>query len=311
MFLTAFMERSKTMQILFRKKNKTRSLTRYLMGCFIEVEVTSKSSEVSNYALEKAFNEMKRVEHLLSKFISDSEVSGLNRSAGKSPVKVSRETFNLVKKAIHYSRLTHGSFDITVSPFIELWNVVSKEGRIPTQAEIKDLSSKVGCHQIVLDEASSSIFFRCPQMKVDLGSMGKGYAIDCAVEVLKSLGIKKALINAGSTAFSLGDQTSRVGVANPRQTDEVLETLSVQNGAVATSAAYEQYWEIANRQYGHILNPRTGFPIRADFLSVSVVTSTALLSDLMSTVLFSLGRKEAQTLARKIDEVESTYFVSA
>ena len=267
------------------------------MGTFVEVISAKKD------ALEIAFKEIDRIEKLLSKYVPDSEISQLNRYA---KLKVSPETFYVIERAIEFYSLTNGAFDITVGPLMDLWGFTEKIYTIPSERKIRRALKLVGCDKIILRNQDNVIQFKLSGMKIDLGAIAKGYAVDCAIKKLKEAGIKSCLINAGGQIYCLGKKFSRpwkIAVRDPRN-NGVTGYLELKDKAVATSGNYEQSFKNKRKSYGHIFDPKTGYPKEPDILSVTVIASDSLTADALATAIFALGKDKGKLLALKLNGVE-------
>ncbi len=270
--------------------------TRVLMGTF--VKVTSNSASAAGIA----FKEMQRVADLLSKYKSDSEISVLNRT-GK--LKASPETYYIIKKAEEFWRLSGGAFDITVGPLMDLWGFTDKKYRIPQKEEIQKTLARIGFDKIIFHEADNVIEFKISGMRLDLGAIAKGYAVDCAVKKLKEKGITSCLINAGGQIYCLGDNYGRpwkVAIRNPRGKG-VFRYLELSNKAVATSGDYEQFFVSAAKRYAHIIDPKTGYPVESGLISVTIVADSGLDCDALSTAVFVLGKEKGDILTERFPGV--------
>lgn len=265
---------------------------RFLMGTI--VEVTSEDSRAATIV----FNEIARIENLLSKYKEYSEVTHLNRQGNLRP---SPETIFIIKKSKEFWQITGGAFDITAAPLVDLWGFTNREYRVPENSEINRAFKLVGSDKIIIDEKNNLIKFKLKGMKVDLGGIAKGYAVDCAVKKLKEAGVKSALINAGGQIYCLGDNRGRfwkVAVQNPRGKGCV-EYIELKDKAVATSGDYEQYFKVGEKRYSHIIDPKTGSPTESGVISVTVVADDGLTVDAMSTSIFILGKDKGEVLAKK------------
>jgi thiamine biosynthesis lipoprotein len=263
--------------------------TRMLMGTFWEVQSPDKK------ASEIVFNEVQRLELLLSKYQATSEISLLNR-IGK--LKVSPETFYIIKKSKEFWQTTDGAFDITVAPLIELWGFSSHQAKLPDNEEVKSVLKLIGSDKIILQENNSVVEFKLSGMKIDLGAIAKGFAIDCAIKKLKENKIKSCLINAGGQIYALGEKFSsswKIAIKDPRQPGN-LETLTLKDQSSSTSGDYQQYFQINNKRYCHIINPKTGYPVNSRINSVTVINKSGLNADALSTTIFILGTKEIKRL---------------
>lgn len=266
------------------------------MGTFVEV------TSPDNRAAGIVFEEIKRIEGLLSKYKESSQISQLNKS-GK--LKVSPETFYIIKKSKEFWQLTEGAFDITVGPILDLWGFTDKKYRLPSEAEIKNTLSLVGSDKIILKDSDNMVKFKILGTKIDLGGIAKGYALDCAVNKLKNSGINSCLINAGGQVYGLGDKFGkpwRIAIKSPRN-QEAIDYLALKDKSVSTSGDYEQYFIKDKQRYSHIINPKTGFPVNSGVVSVTVIAPCGLTADALSTAIFVLGKEKGKALAKKFADV--------
>ncbi len=268
-----------------------------MMGTF--VEVTSPDKEAAGIV----FSEIKRIEGLLSKYNPDSEVSRLNKSGRLT---VSPDTFYIIKKSKAFWQVTDGAFDITVAPLVDLWGFTEKSFHKPDDAQIKKALGFVGSDKIILTENNNVVEFMLSGMKIDLGAIAKGYALDCAVKKLRAAGINSCLINAGGQVYALGDKFGRpwrIAVKDPRSSG-INGSLELKDKSAATSGDYEQFFLKGNKRYGHILNPKTGYPADSRVISVTVIAPDGLTADALSTAIFVLGKAGGEALARKFKDTE-------
>ena len=266
--------------------------TRVSMGTFVEVVSPDERAQ------KIAFDEIKRIEDLLSKYRPDSEISRLNR-AGK--LKVSAETFALLKTCKEFSAASDGAFDVSVGALVDLWGFTDKKYRVPSEQEIAVALAKVGADKIILNESDSTVEFSSPGLKVDLGGVAKGYALDRAIEKIKQAGINSCLINAGGQVYCLGDNRGRpwkVAIKDPRGRG-VIGLLELKDRAVATSGDYEQFFMAQNQRYAHILDPRTGYPAQKAVEAVTISADSGLTADVLATAVCVLGEEKANELVKK------------
>lgn len=273
---------------------------RFMMGTFVEIEASGDASTLG--AIEASFTEMKRVEGLLSRFSDKSVVSKINRLADASPVKVPAEVFDLIGSCLKFSRLSGGAFDISVGSVIDLWEDSQESGSPPSVQKLKNVKATFEDIQLIPED--HSIFFKKPGMKIDLGGVGKGYAIDMAVEILKRSDVLQATIDAGGNIYSLGEECISIGIRHPLMEDAIIDSVNVKNRAVSTSANYERSFLINGKSYGHIMDPRTGSPSENDILSASIISPSAMTSDMASTAVFVLGRKKGMKLIGSMCDTE-------
>ena len=263
---------------------------RAMMGTFVEIISPNKK------AASIAFEEIKRIENLLSKYNPESEVSKLNRLG---ELKVSPETLYILKKSQEFWLASGGAFDITVGPLMDLWGFSDKRYRCPSDKEIQKAIQLVGMDKISFDDRNNVVKFKLQGMKVDLGAIAKGYAVDCALNKLKVAGIKSCLINAGGQISALGDRFGRpwrVAIRSPRGKG-FAGYLALKDKAVATSGDYEQCFFSKRKRYAHIFNPKTGYPAQSGVVSVTVIAPEGLTCDALSTAIFVLGKAKGEALA--------------
>lgn len=282
------------------------------LGTIVEITVADKdkSAEFINNAIKEAFTEIQRVEDLLSRFKSESDISRINADAYVRATKVSEETISLLEKSILFSQLSDGAFDITVYPLMEIWSIVEKDKeQIPTASEVKSTLNRVGCQNIDIIKQEQSVFLAREGMSVDLGGIAKGYAVDRAVSILKQEGIKNALVNAGGDIYALGqaDETKKwkVALRRPRKRKDFLTVLELKDKAIATSGDYEKYIKIDGRRYGHIINPKSGYPCTDRPASVTVISEDCLRADALATSIFVLGPEKGINLVNQLKDTEA------
>ncbi|MFZ2356961.1 MAG: FAD:protein FMN transferase, partial [Candidatus Omnitrophota bacterium] len=282
-----------SLTFLFGCQDKTlHKDSRLMMGTF--VEVTSPDKLAKNIV----FQELTRVENLLSKYKPGSEISRLNRQ-GK--LAVSPETFYILKKSQELWKLSDGAFDITVSGLVDLWGFTDKKYKVPEESEIKAALKFVGSQKIIFNDEKNVVEFIASGVKVDLGAIAKGYALDCALKKLKENNITSCLINIGGQIYCLGDRFGKpwkIAIQSPRGKDFV-DFLELKDAGVATSGDYEQYFVKDNARYSHILNPKTGYPANSGIISATVITNNNLVADALSTAIFVLGKEKGMELIKK------------
>ena len=268
--------------------------TRVALGTYIEVTSPDKQ------AAKIVFDEINRIEGLLSKYKPKSEVSRLNKLG---LLKVSPETFYVIKKSKEFSRASNDAFDITVAPLMDLWGFTDKHYNVPTEAQIEKTLKLVGSDKIILHEEDNVIEFSSPGMKIDLGGLAKGYALDCAVKKLRENNIKSCLI-AGGQVYALGDKFGlpwKVAIKGARK-QSPSGFLELIDQSVATSGDYEQYFIKNGKRYSHIINPKTGSPADSGIASVTVIAPDSLTADALATAIFILGKDNGESLAGKFPE---------
>jgi len=263
----------------------------YLMGSDFEITVVAKTQLEADKQIGIAISEISRIEALISSWKTTSETSNINKNAGVSPVKVSKELFNLIQRALQISNLTDGAFDISYASMDKLWKYDGSMTQIPSKEAIKKSVAKVGYKDIIVDPQNSTVFLKNKGMKIGFGAIGKGYAADKAKKLLISNGVSGGIINASGDINSWGSKPSgsswQVAITNPLNKNKAFAMLPIKD-AVVTSGNYEKYVTFNSRRYSHIIDPRTGYPSQG-IISVTVFAPKAELADALATSVFVMG----------------------
>lgn len=278
------------------------------MGSRFEVTAVHEDESGARAAIDAAYGEIERIEAMISSWRETSETSEINRQAGKAPVAVSPELFNLIRRSLRVSELTGGAFDITFDTVGRLWNFKSHTAPIPDQKAIDEVLPSVGYRHIVLDEKSQTVYLAKTGTRIGFGAIGKGFAANRAVFALKEHGATGGVVNAGGDLVIFGHQENgepwRIGIANPLDRDEVFAYLDVTEQAVVTSGDYEHFIEHDGRRYSHILDPRTGWPVE-QVRSATVVCPDGELADALATGVSVMGVKEGLALINRLRGIEA------
>ncbi len=286
-------------QLVYRKK--------YAMGTVFEIVAYGPSSDRTARAIEQAFNEVIRLDHVMSDYIPSSDLSRINRTAHFRAEPVPADLYQVIQQSLVYSRLSAGEFDTTVGPLARLWKAEIRDGTVPTAAEEQKLRGCMGWQKVIL-EPPDRVEFRSSCMAIDLGAIGKGYAVDRAAAVLRSYGIDRALINAGgSTIFAMGSPPGRAAwVVHLRDPSGKLGPEVSLNGNSVSTSEQTHDLEPGNTPFGHIIDPAKGLPVKTSY-SVSVVAGTATASDALSTTLLLMGPVRGKALVRKLSHVAAVW----
>ncbi len=277
-------------------------VNRTAMACRFEVTLPM-STEAGVSIATKALDEVEEIEKQLSIFKEESAVSLLNRSAAARPVRVDRSLFDLLSLCKELHGETEGAFDITSGPLTRCWGFLKREGRLPTDAEIANARALVGSDKLTLDIASTAVHFKHEGVQINLGSIGKGYALDVVSEHFRTAK-EPALLSAGASSFVAtgGERRWLVGIRHPRAKHKRLAGIRLRECAMSTSGSEEQFFESGGRRFGHIIDARTGWP--AEKVSgVTVVADSAARSDALATAFFVGGRELAERYCEKHREV--------
>jgi thiamine biosynthesis lipoprotein len=274
------------------------------MGTVIEITLIGDDEEQENKAALQAFEEIKRIEQLMSPKVESGDVFRINQSSGKDRVKISNETLEVIKKAQEISKLSKGGFDITVGPLIELWKRAKENKTLPSAEEVKEKLDLANFRNIEMDQ-EGRVFLKKRGMAIDLGGIAKGYAVDRAFDVLRSLGYRNLIVNAGGDLRVGGlknNQPWSIGIRNPRESQTILTRISVSDMAVATSGDYEKFFIYEGKRYHHIFNPKNGLPAEG-CQSVTIVTKDCTTADGLATAVFVLGPEKGYALCQKLKGV--------
>ena len=279
--------------------------SQFLMGTLVEISVFEKDKDIAHLAIQNAFNEIQRMEELMSTRIPGSEISKINRSAGLGPVPVSAEVFAVIEQALYWAEQTNGALDISLEPVQKLWDFDGNHSSLPDKNALEQALSKVGYRKIQLK--NQTVFLTEKGMGLHLGAIAKGYAVDRAIKILKESNIHHALVNAGGDLKTLGlrpDQTAwKIGLQHPRKPESLLASFSLSGKAAATSGDYQKYFDHEGTRYHHILNPKTGYPVPG-VMSAMVVAETVMDADALSTALFVMGAKRGLAFINSLNDTE-------
>jgi FAD:protein FMN transferase len=267
------------------------------MGTTFDVAAYGQKPEGLTAAVNEVFDEIDRLDRQMSAYREDSELSYINRAAARRRVVVEPTLFGLIRDALRYSSETSGAFDITVGPLMRAWGFFRHQGRVPNDAKLPEMLQAVGYTHVKLDIERSTLWFDCPGVQLDLGGIGKGFAVERAAETLRSCGVTSALISSGtSTIYALGAPPNApswtVILRGPFDRDEGAEFICVKNSSVSTSGNYENFFRENGKTYSHILDPLAGRPVER-MLSTTVLAQDTVETEVLSTAFFVMGPERA------------------
>lgn len=276
-----------------------------IMGTSVSVILWHESEAAAEMAINAVMNEMHRIDATYSPYRETSELSQMNREAGKAnkgkPFSISAEMGRLLNKGLYYGALSEGAFDITYATLGRFYNYRKKQA--PSHAQEKALLSAIDYRSVVLSVNGLSVFYTHPALYIDLGGIAKGFAVDQAVAILQEKGIVHASVSAGGDSRVLGDRRGRpwmVGIKNPRGEDGVAIMLPVTSSAISTSGDYERFFiNDDGTRVHHIINPKTG-QSTADLASVTVLGPEGFDTDALSTTVFVLGWQKGLALINRL-----------
>jgi FAD:protein FMN transferase len=272
------------------------------MGTLFAIEMYGPDDDTMRRAADAAFEEARRLDRLLSNYIQESEWSAVNRNAAARPVRVSDELFDLLDACRVYNRRSDGAFDITVGPLMKVWRFYKGEGALPKPEEVTHALARVGARHVRLDRAARTVRFDGEGVELDPGGIGKGYAVDRMIEVLKRHGIRAALVSGGgSSVYGLGAPPDeprgwRMEISAPGTEDTTAAEVFLKDLSLSTSGSYEKFFYAGGRRYSHLMDPRTGYPAR-EVSAVSIVAPRTIDSEAWTKAVFINGRAWTATHA--------------
>ena len=309
-----------------------------VMGTWAEISLYG-NQKTANQAMNKIQDAITKINNVCSRFNPESELSKLNAAASENPFKCSELLWDILIKSKYYYELSDGSFDITITPLMKLWGFYRKQNKIPSVQEIKKSLTLVGLDKVVFNSQDHSVFFKIPGMQIDLGGIAKGYAVDYAYESIikhnslkpdplkldkkqrsqlvhtaaniknRPAYVKSGVINLGGNirffpAPPPGKKYYSAGIRNPFQKDKLMDiTLRLVNRSLATSGDYEKFIILNGKRFTHIINPKTGYPVK-DMAAVTIVSHSALFCDALSTSVFINGVKFADRIYKKFPNID-------
>jgi len=273
------------------------SASKYLMGTKFDISAVSTSIDSMKKAMYYSFKEVERIQYKMSSQIDTSEITHINNFAGIKPVKVSYETYSIIARSINYSKKYNGLFDITIGPITELWGFNSDNPitKVPGKNVIDSLVKLVNYNNIILDPSDTSVYLIVKGMKLDMGGIAKGYAVDRASGIMKEWGMKNFFVNGGGdmyvSGYKQGTQKWVVGIKHPREENKLIAELEIIDGAVGTSGDYERYVIIDGKRYCHIFNTKTGYPVDISESGTAIAPTTEE-AVILSKYLFIMGAEK-------------------
>jgi len=292
---------------------------RMAMATRFEILLSGENGPRLRAIAEEALDEIVRLEGVLSLYRPDSEVSRINGNAAREWVRVPPEVFSLVERSLNLSELTGGAFDITVAPLVRAWGFIGGAGAAPEERELAEARAVVGSHLVDLSRERFSIRFQKPGVMIDLGSIGKGYAIEMAADLLLENGVASALIHGGTSAiYAIGKDAAgqpwRVAIDPPNIPDFfaappplALAWVELENESLSVSAAWGKGFKGPDRWFGHVIDPRSGEPSLRGIVAAAGNRS-ATVADALSTAFMLAGKEEFESLKRAFPSTRALQF---
>lgn len=279
----------------------------FVLGTIVTITLYEEETEK---IFARISERLKDIENKMSLKIEGSEVNLINKAAGKSYVEVSQDVYKVVETGIAYSKNSNGRFDISIGPLVQLWDIGGVNQNRPTDEDIQIKKAFINYEDIYINKEEKSIMLAKEGMILDLGGIGKGYAADEIVIILKEEGVQRAILNLGGNVLVLGTKPDgsdfKVGIQDPlSDRGAYMGVLSLKDKTVVSSGVYERYFELDGKRYHHILDPATGYPVDNDLLAVTIVTDKSMDADALSTSLFALGKDAGMAYIDSLDNVEA------
>lgn len=272
-----------------------------LMGSRFDITILAADSTSAEKNINQVIDEITRIENLISEWKPSSQVSEVNRNAGIKAIKVDKELFDLTKRALAFSEITNGAFDISIAAMDKIWKFDGSMEKLPSQEILLKAIEKVGYQNIELNEKESTIFLKLTGMKIGFGATGKGYAADQGRLLMQQLNANAGIVNASGDMATWGTQPDkspwRIGITNPMNAKKSLKIIEVNNAAITTSGNYEKYVEFNDKRYSHIINPKTGMPA-SGLISVTVIGENVETANGLSTSIMVLGHEKGLELLK-------------
>lgn len=277
------------------------------MGSYFSVTLQHENEQQANVYLDSCLNYATFIESQISSWQENSDTYKVNANSGIKGVKVNAHLYNLIKRSKLISEITGGYFDISFASIDKIWDVNKKYSTVPDSQSVAKSVKLIDYREIELNDAEMTVFLRQKGMKIGFGAIGKGFLADECIKLLQSFGLTSAVINAGGDLKVMGRKSKEekwsVGILDPDNTKDYISSIEIENQAIVTSGNYERFIQIKDKNYCHIINPKTGWPVEG-VKSVSVIANSAELADAMATTIFVLGPKKGIELVENIPHVE-------
>lgn len=275
-----------------------------LMGNRFEISVVADDEETALQHIDKAVEEIRRIEKLLTTFSDSSQTNRINQNAGIKPVKVDREVFDIINRSKRISDVTQGAFDITYGSVDKrLWNFDKDMTSLPDAATAAKMVRLINYRNIIMDESKCTVMLKEKGMRIGFGGIGKGYAAERAKKILKECGVKSGIVNAAGDLTAWGCQPNgkewTIGIADPDAARQPFSYLNITDNAIATSGNYEKFVLIGGKKYSHTIDPKTGLPVHG-IKSVTIISPNAEIADAMATPVMIMGIKVGLDMVNQV-----------
>jgi thiamine biosynthesis lipoprotein len=291
-----------------------------VMGTFARVVAVADDSDTGRKCIQAALAEIRKVDELMSDYKSDSEISRVNRDGAERAVRLSESTYEVLQRSIEFSKLTDGAFDVTVGPLVDLFRAAEKKAVAPSEEQIAQARSKTGFEKLKLDDQNRTVQLLADGMRLDLGGIAKGYAVDKAIEAVQRCGAIGAMVDIGGDIRCFGAPPEGrehwlIGLQDPNAATggmggaQLALTLKVTDAAVATSGDYQQFVLIEGKRRSHIMNRKTGTSAEG-LSSVTIIAENATDADALATAVSVMGSKRGLALIERLPETEAIAMTS-
>lgn len=286
--------------------------TEVIMGTVVKITLYEGGSKE---ILDKAFERIAEIESLVSINKEGTEIEELNKNAGINGVKVSDTSYDIIEKALYYSEMSNGGYDLTIGPLVKLWGIGMPNAKVPTQVEIDETIKKIDYSKVKINPNTKEVFLSEEGLMIDLGSIAKGYTADEVVKLLREEGVEQAIVDLGGNIYAMGlkdgDTNWKIGIQSPfNDRGNTVGSVEVSDKTVVTSGVYERFVEKDGVKYHHILNPDTGYPYETEIAGVSIIADKSIDADALSTLIFTKGLDEGLDMVEKLDKIDAVFITN-
>ncbi|RMC62086.1 FAD:protein FMN transferase [Lactobacillus sp. ESL0259] len=284
--------------------------TQFLMGTVCTIKIYNQHQQK---ALKAGFKRIKQLATETTVNQKGSEIDKINKYAGIKPVKVTPTIYRMCKDAYYYSKISAGTFDLTIGPITSLWRIGFPDAHKPKASTIKKRLPLINYHNVVFNDQKQTVFLKKKKMMLDLGGMAKGFISDEVMKVLQKNGVTSAIIDLGGNVYVMGNSPTNnsnwtVGIQDPSAArGDAIGSLPQKNATAVTSGIYERYLKVGNKVYSHLMNPQTGYPCQNNLLSVTIIAKRSTTGDGLSTAVFNRGLKKGYDYVEHKPGVEAIF----
>jgi len=278
-----------------------------MLGTIISLKYYGKNGDK---AIDESIEKIRNIENKMSVNIASSEICKVNNNSGKEDIVIGKENLYVIEKALEYSKLTGGAFDISIEPVVKLWGIGTEKARVPKKEEIEDKLKLVNFKDILIK--NNKLFLNRKGMALDLGGIAKGYAADELKKVVQKYNLERAFINLGGNLYIYGGKENgeplNIGIQDPcAKQGEYFSVLKVKNKSVVTSGNYERYFIKNGKRYHHILDPKIGYPAEKGLISTTIISDKSIDGDALSTSTYILGLEKGRKLIESLKGIEAIF----